>query len=98
MNKVPWKQQDAETNKTRLFLALRILLWNCFGPPWGEFEGNLEGFLGDGSSLKILFSLQPLYLCLPVLLHSRYTGSKASAGVFLIAFVASPSLLYYHTP
>lgn len=74
-----------KANKTRLFLALRSLLWNSLSPPWRVFEGNLEGFLGDGTSLKMLFSLQPLYLCLPDILHSRYTGSNASASIFLIA-------------
>lgn len=74
-----------EKGKTRKALPGTKELRSCSYPPQRAFEENLEDFLGDGSSLKMLFFLQFLYLCVSGFLHARYTGSKASAGVFLIA-------------
>lgn len=48
--------------------------------------------------MRMLFSLQPLYLCLPVLPRSRYTGSKDSAGIFLLSSLVSRWVLHNHMP
>lgn len=67
-------QRQAETTRP----SPDPMSWNRFYAPWGA-RGGLSW---RRSSLRMLSSLQPLYVCLPVPPHSRHTGSKATAGIF----------------